>query len=199
MITVSFRRLALMFALVAGLPIPVAAQDLAPNGAESFVRLGCAGCHGPRGSGTAIAPSIAGSGLGAAQFTTAVRVARGVMPAFNVDVVSEETLTALRAFLASQPSPPRPMGRVAVGGQRYEQVGCYSCHSNQGQGGTQGPRIGPEPIRWERFRWYVRRPAGQMPPYAEAVLGEQDLADIYAFLAARPVPQPLADIPLLRP
>jgi hypothetical protein len=38
-----------------------------------------------------------------------------------------------------------------------------------------------------------------MPPYAEAVLSDQDLADIYAFLESRPVPRPASDIALLAP
>ena len=38
-----------------------------------------------------------------------------------------------------------------------------------------------------------------MPPYTAAVLSNQDLADIYAFLAARPQPPALSSIPLLAP
>jgi mono/diheme cytochrome c family protein len=92
-----------------------------------------------------------------------------------------------------------PVGRVARGGEIYERVGCYSCHSNQGQGIMHGPRIAPNPIRWGRFVWYIRHPSGQMPPYSPDVLSDRDLADIYAFLRRRTQPQPVESIPLLAP
>jgi mono/diheme cytochrome c family protein len=142
---------------------------------------------------------LAGTHLGLAAFTTAVRTARGAMPAYGAAVMTDDVIAGLHAYLASLPAGPRPSGRAEVGAQRYEAVGCYSCHSNQAQGGTQGPRLGPQPTRWDRFTWYVRHPSGQMPPYAEAVLSDQDLADIYAFLESRPVPRPASDIALLAP
>jgi hypothetical protein len=38
-----------------------------------------------------------------------------------------------------------------------------------------------------------------MPPYTEKVLSNQDMADIYAFLQARPLPLASKLIPLLAP
>ena len=38
-----------------------------------------------------------------------------------------------------------------------------------------------------------------MPPYTAVVLSDQDLADIYAFLEARPKPPAVNSIPLLAP
>ena len=37
-----------------------------------------------------------------------------------------------------------------------------------------------------------------MPPYGEAIVPEQDIADIYAFLQSVPEPRKAADIPLLQ-
>jgi len=175
------------------------AQSAARDGLALFGQLGCAGCHGDAGSGSALAPSIAGARISEAEFLAAVRNARGAMPSYSADVLTDADLAALRAALAAQPAQAIPSGRPEAGAVRFEQVGCYSCHSNQGQGGTQGPRIGPRPIRWERFTWYVRHPTGQMPPYSVAVVTDQDLADIHAFLASRPEPRPLSDLPLLAP
>jgi ubiquinol-cytochrome c reductase cytochrome c subunit len=81
----------------------------------------------------------------------------------------------------------------------YKKIGCYECHANEGQGGAQGPRLGPNPIPFARFGTYVRNPAGDMPPYTAKVLSDQDLAAIYAFLEARPRPPAVNSIPLLAP
>jgi mono/diheme cytochrome c family protein len=50
-----------------------------------------------------------------------------------------------------------------------------------------------------RFMAYVRNPSGDMPPFTSKVLSDQELASIYAFLQAQPVPPPPASIPLLAP
>jgi mono/diheme cytochrome c family protein len=43
----------------------------------------------------------------------------------------------------------------------------------------------------------VRGPSGAMPPFRPEMLSDSDLADIYAYLEARPKPQAAKDIPLL--
>ena len=92
-----------------------------------------------------------------------------------------------------------PAGRVDVGAAIYRKVGCFQCHVNEAQGGANGPRLGPDPIPFARFTQYVRRPTGDMPPYSEKVLSAQDMADIYAFVRARPRPPAVSAIPLLAP
>jgi hypothetical protein len=44
----------------------------------------------------------------------------------------------------------------------------------------------------------VRKPTNQMPPFTEKVVTDADLANIYAYLQSRPMPQPAANIPLLQ-
>jgi mono/diheme cytochrome c family protein len=88
---------------------------------------------------------------------------------------------------------------VDAGAALYKKKGCYECHVNDAQGGPQGPRIGPNPIPLPRFTTYIRNPTGDMPPFTEKVLSNQELADIYAFLQARPQPKPVNSIPLLAP
>ena len=51
-----------------------------------------------------------------------------------------------------------PAGSAAKGKALYERIGCYQCHSEQGQGGTQGPRLGPRPIPFQAFLRYLRTP-----------------------------------------
>ena len=118
-------------------------------------------------------------------------------------LVAAALLMALSARVATdapsraQPSVTAPAGNAERGKAVYQKTGCYQCHSNEAQGGTAGPRIGPSPVPFARFVTYVRAPRGEMPPYTAKVMSEQDLADVYAFLEARPKPPPVASIPLL--
>ena len=92
-----------------------------------------------------------------------------------------------------------PAGNVNRGKTLYMSTGCYQCHSEQGQGGTQGPRLGPKPIPFQAFLRYVRSPKGEMPPYKAKVMSDRDVADVYAFVEALPPPPPLSTLPLLQP
>ena len=95
------------------------------------------------------------------------------------------------------PTASETAKHVDAGAALYKKKGCYECHVNDAQGGPQGPRIGPNPIPLPRFTTYIRNPTGDMPPFTEKVLSNQELADIYAFLQARPQPKPVNSIPLL--
>ena len=121
------------------------------------------------------------------------------MPAYSPQAVSNRTLAEIHAYLAPATAQRVPMGRVDAGTTLYRSTGCYQCHSNEGQGGAQGPRIGPDPVSFARFAWYLRQPTGSMPPYSAAVISDQDLADIYAYLETRPRPPAVDSIPLLAP
>lgn len=105
----------------------------------------------------------------------------------------------------TKPAPPAAQSKAAdavpadAGAALYRKNGCYECHVNDGQGGPQGPRLGPNPIPFARFQAYVRNPTGDMPPFTAKVISDQDLQSIYAFLQARPTPPPVKDIPLLAP
>jgi ubiquinol-cytochrome c reductase cytochrome c subunit len=83
------------------------------------------------------------------------------------------------------------------GKKLYDSYGCYQCHGREAQGSNAtGPRLGPRPIAYTAFSRYVRQPTGQMPPYTTKVVSDADLANIYAFVAARPAPP--TNIPLLK-
>ena len=115
------------------------------------------------------------------------------------------TLSADPAAAQTKIAPPvaapaaAPAGSAANGKVLYGKIGCYQCHSEQGQGGTQGPRLGPKPIAFQAFLRYVRTPTGEMPPYKVKVMSDRDVADVYAFLQALPPPPPLSTLPLLQP
>lgn len=83
------------------------------------------------------------------------------------------------------------------GKKLFSKYGCYQCHGTQGQGTTAGARLAPKPIALAALIAYVRRPAGQMPPYTVKVVSDAELGDIRAYLATIPEPPPAKNIPLL--
>ena len=87
-----------------------------------------------------------------------------------------------------------PVGDAVNGKHVYMAVGCYQCHGTVGQGSRPtGPHIAPNPIPYEAFAAFVRRPANVMPPYTTVVLSDRDLGDIYAYLLTiPPLPDPKA-------
>jgi mono/diheme cytochrome c family protein len=89
-----------------------------------------------------------------------------------------------------------PTGNAQNGKRIFDSYGCYQCHGHDAHGGA-GARLAPNPIAFERFSRYVRKPTGEMPPYTSKVVSDQELADIYAFLGTIPAPPPVKDIPIL--
>jgi mono/diheme cytochrome c family protein len=93
-----------------------------------------------------------------------------------------------------------PRGDAAKGKSLWLADGCSYCHGTVGQGGggrAAGLRIAQQPIPFSAFRNQVRRPANEMPPYVEAVLSDQDVADIFAYIQALPPPPDLKTIGIL--
>jgi mono/diheme cytochrome c family protein len=121
-----------------------------------------------------------------------------------VAVAAALIFTATLAALAmgpavTQSSPPAaPAGNAENGKGLFTKDGCDECHGLQGQGAqATGPRIGPDPVSFQVFSRYIRKPTGEMPPYTDKVLPDKELADIYAFLKSLPRPPAASSIPLL--
>jgi mono/diheme cytochrome c family protein len=106
---------------------------------------------------------------------------------------------AQNAARQGEKSEAAPAGNAETGEKIFTKDGCYECHGREGQGAAQasGPRIGPSQRFIRPFIKYVRQPTGQMPPYTSAVISDQELTDIYAYLQSRPRTTPSKDIPLL--
>jgi len=97
------------------------------------------------------------------------------------------------------PSEETPAGDAENGKKIYASYGCYQCHGYVGQGSSRsGPRIAPDPIPFDLFRYIVREPPEVMPPYTDKVVSDQELADIYAYLKSLPPPPNVEDIPELQ-
>ena len=87
---------------------------------------------------------------------------------------------------------------VDRGREAYVRSGCWSCHGYEGQGGSTGPKIGPNPMPYPAFSAFVRTTTGAMPPFTERVLPEADLRALHAYLASRPAGPNPATIPILQ-
>ena len=104
---------------------------------------------------------------------------------------------ALIAFPAGASAQDAPRGNAETGKQLFDSKACYSCHGYVGQGSREGPRVAP-PMPFPAFVAQVREPRGIMPPYKEAILTDQQAADIVAYLASLPRPPDHKSIPLLQ-
>ena len=84
------------------------------------------------------------------------------------------------------------------GKRAYMKAGCWQCHGTVGQGSPiTGPKLAPNPMPYEALASFVRTTNRQMPPYKEAVLPNEDLQDMYAYLQSIPASPDPKSIPLL--
>ena len=88
-------------------------------------------------------------------------------------------------------------GSAEKGKTAFVKHGCWQCHGFVGQGGMAGPKLAPNPMPFEALSVFIRNSNGAMPPYQEAILSNEDLADIHAYLETIPKPADYKDIPLL--
>jgi mono/diheme cytochrome c family protein len=94
-----------------------------------------------------------------------------------------------------------PLGNAVEGKRLYLAVGCFTCHGRAGQGGAMN---GPAPILaktampFDGFKGQLREPMSDMPAYAEIVMSDQQIADIYAFLQTLPGPRPTKDMAIFK-
>ena len=106
-------------------------------------------------------------------------------------------LTGVLALVCSVGLLGQDAAAISRGKTLFSKYGCYECHGTQGQGTTAGARLAPKPIALAALVAYVRRPAGQMPPYTAKVVSDAELADIRAYLASIPEPPAAKNVPLL--
>ena len=107
-------------------------------------------------------------------------------------------LSIALASLAAQAQAPA--GDAARGKAAYLKNWCHTCHGTVGQGGDRGsgPRIAYDVMPYEAFAQMVRRPRQSMPRYDKQFLGDQELADIYAYVASQKRGPKASEIPLLK-
>jgi ubiquinol-cytochrome c reductase cytochrome c subunit len=90
-------------------------------------------------------------------------------------------------------------GSAEKGKAAFVKHGCWQCHGFVGQGSVAGPKLAPNPMPLEALSVFVRNTNGGMPPYQKAILSDEDLADIHAYLQSMPKAPDPKSIPLLNP
>jgi mono/diheme cytochrome c family protein len=98
----------------------------------------------------------------------------------------------------AQDAPP---GDAANGKRLYLNDNCFTCHGRAGQGGAYNgpaPALAKTAMPFEGFLGQMRNPSNDMPAYAAAVLSDQAVADIYAFVQSLPGPREVQDIAILK-
>jgi mono/diheme cytochrome c family protein len=118
-------------------------------------------------------------------------VVLGLIALLSLDIAMVFAQNQKPASLGGAP----PAGNVENGKKAFIQHGCFSCHGFSGEGGP-GARLAQNPIPFQAFVQYVRRPRRSMPPYGTQV-SDQELADIYAFIKSIPPSPDAKSIPLL--
>ena len=107
---------------------------------------------------------------------------------------------ALGALALPARAQDAPAGDAAKGKQVYLADGCYLCHGRSGQGGgynTPTPVLAKTEMPFDGFKNQLRNPIDDMPAYSDAVMTDQQIADIYAFVRALPGRSNPKDFPLL--
>jgi ubiquinol-cytochrome c reductase cytochrome c subunit len=82
-------------------------QGDAAHGRQVFDAVGCWQCHGYVGQGSILSgPRLAPKPLPLDKFRELVREPLNQMPAYSTEVLSDEDLTDVHAYLESIPAPP---------------------------------------------------------------------------------------------
>ena len=107
---------------------------------------------------------------------------------------------AALAVIVASTGDARADGDAAKGKIAFTQHGCWQCHDFAGEGSvatSNGKVIARTQLPLDAFISFVRTTDGQMPPFRAAILSDQDLTNIYAYLQSLPAPKAVSDIPLL--
>jgi ubiquinol-cytochrome c reductase cytochrome c subunit len=162
--------------------------------ARRLFLLGCASCHGERGQGTDVAPSLEQAGAASAYYY----LATGRMPMADYEqqprrkdvAYSERQIDLLVAFVARLgDGPPLPHvdpagGDLAEGGVLYR-LNCAPCHAAAGIGGALSyGRAAPSvhdasPLVVGAA---VRAGPGQMPVFGPEVLDTEELDAVVRYV-----------------
>jgi mono/diheme cytochrome c family protein len=113
--------------------------------------------------------------------------------AFAASALGLGALSALQA----QEVPP---GDAVNGKRLYLADGCFTCHGRSGQGGAfngPAPSLAKTEMPFDGFKAQLRDPANDMPAYSTAVLSDQEIADMYAFVQSLPAARSAKDILIL--
>jgi mono/diheme cytochrome c family protein len=115
-------------------------------------------------------------------------------------LVLAASFAAAIGFAGAAQAQDAPAGNADNGKRIYMADGCYFCHGRDGQGGAfngPAPILANTALPFDAFKTQLRTPSADMPPYAEEVLADAGLADVYAFLHTLPGPTDPKDVAIL--
>ena len=101
------------------------------------------------------------------------------------------------AIAASASAQDAPRGDAGNGKRLYLANNCFTCHGHAGQGGAfngPAPVLARTALPFEAFLFQMRNPSNDMPAYSTAVLSDQEIADMYAFVQSLPGARSAKDI-----
>ncbi|MEQ1898655.1 MAG: cytochrome c [Vicinamibacterales bacterium] len=106
------------------------------------------------------------------------------------------SLLVLLVVLAGGPASAQtaPKGDPVAGAKAWGVAGgrmCTFCHGENAEGGFGPDLAGGRGLTFDLFKKLVRKPYGIMPAYTEQRLPDQMVADIWAFLIAKPAAKEL--------
>jgi mono/diheme cytochrome c family protein len=87
------------------------AEDATPSserGQKTFMRVGCYQCHGSDGHGNGAGPALTPNTLPPQAIATFIRANAGRMPVYPKEVLSDNEIADIVAFLKTVPKPPSP-------------------------------------------------------------------------------------------
>ena len=82
----------------------------AENGKQLYVKAGCWQCHGTVGQGGIAGPKLAPGPMPAETFTAFVRTTNRAMPPYREEILSDQDLADIYAYLQAIPAPPDHKG-----------------------------------------------------------------------------------------
>ena len=104
-----------------------------------------------------------------------------------IAALTADDAAAAQPPAATTDTPPAGAGDPARGQQVFFANGCSACHGDTGQGGI-GPTLAQTSFTLEQEIAQYRNPRGAMPPFNEATIPDEDVANILAWLATPPLP-----------
>ena len=123
------------------------------------------------------------------------------MTRFNRFIVAAAVLLGAGSLGAPTRAQDAPAGDAAKGKRIYLADGCFTCHGRSGQGGAYNgpaPFLAKTQMPFDGFKGQLRAPSNDMPAYSDAVMSDQEIADIYAFVQSLPGRREVKDITILR-
>jgi len=92
---------ALVMVFASGAAVAASAE----KGQAAYLKYGCWGCHGTVGQGAVTGPKLGPDPMPAETFNAFVRTTNRAMPPYRAEILPEEDLADIYAYLQSVPKP----------------------------------------------------------------------------------------------